>query len=57
MLVPDFPTGGVLTRFDAGTYTLRARTEIVEHRLDHRIVVTELPYGVMKGGDNGVIGR
>ena len=55
VLVPDFPTGGILTRFDASTYTLRARTEIVEHRLDYRIVVTELPYGVMKGGDNGVI--
>jgi DNA gyrase subunit A len=51
VLVPDFPTGGVLTRFDANTYTLRARTEIIEHRL----VITELPYGVMKGGENGVI--
>lgn len=52
-LVPDFPTGGVLTRFEANTYTLRARTEIVEHHL----VITELPYGVMKGGENGVIRR
>jgi DNA gyrase subunit A len=55
VLLPDFPTGGVLTRFAANTYTLRARAEIAEHRLDHRIVITELPYGVMKGGENGVI--
>jgi DNA gyrase subunit A len=54
VLVPDFPTGGVVTRFDANTYTLRARAEIVEHGVDHRIVITELPYGVMKGGENGV---
>ncbi len=57
VLVPDFPTGGVLTRFEAGSYTLRSRTEIVEHGIAHRIVVTELPYGVMKGGDDGVIGQ
>ncbi len=55
VLVPDFPTGGVLTRFDGSTYTLRARAEIVEHRVNHRIVITELPYGVMKGGEDGVI--
>jgi DNA gyrase subunit A len=34
---------------------LRALAEIVEHRLDYRIVITALPYGVMKGGENGVI--
>lgn len=32
-----------------------AGAEVVERRLGHRIVITELPYGVMKGGDTGVI--
>ena len=50
-LVPDFPTGGVLVSHAPGIYKLRARTHI-EGR---RISITELPYGVMKGGDAGVI--
>jgi DNA gyrase subunit A len=51
VLVPDFPTGGVLARLDADAYTLRARAEIA----DRHIVIRELPYGVAKGGSGGVL--
>jgi DNA gyrase subunit A len=54
---PDFPTGGEIVSgvrelYETGTgaITLRARSH-VEGRT---IVVTELPYGVAKGGDDGI---
>ncbi|MBE2320581.1 hypothetical protein DVA67_031770 [Solirubrobacter sp. CPCC 204708] len=55
---PDFATGGVV-RGDlreiyatgAGTLCLRARAHVEERE----IVFTELPYGVCKGGEHGVI--
>ena len=57
---PDFPTGGVLISNDAiralyetGRGTLRLRARVRFER--GAIVVTELPYGVAKGGDGGVI--
>jgi DNA gyrase subunit A len=54
---PDFPTGGEIVSglrelYETGTgaITVRARSH-VEGRT---IVVTELPYGVPKGGDDGI---
>jgi len=64
---PDFPTGGIIMGRSGiheayvtgrGRIRVRARTEIEE--LDNGrsiIVVTELPYMVRKGGDEGVIAR
>ena len=62
---PDFPTGGYIIgragirdayRTGRGRIVMRARAHIEELRGGKSaIIVTELPYGVKKGGDNGVI--
>jgi DNA gyrase subunit A len=62
---PDFPTGGIIVgregireayRSGRGRIIMRARAHIEELRGGKSaIVVTELPYGVKKGGDAGVI--
>src|SRR5437588_7911989 len=62
---PDFPTGGIVLGRDGireayrsgrGRIVMRARAHIEELRGGKTaIVVTELPYGVKKGGDAGVI--
>src|ERR1043166_134295 len=62
---PDFPTGGIIVgregireayRSGRGRIVQRARTHIEELRGGRTaIIVTELPYGVRKGGDEGVI--
>ena len=62
---PDFPTGGIIVgregireayRSGRGRIVVRARAHIEELRGGKTaIVVTELPYGVKKGGDDGVI--
>jgi len=62
---PDFPTGGIIVgrsgirdayRSGRGRLVVRARAHIEELRGGKSaIVVTELPYGVKKGGDSGVI--
>jgi DNA gyrase subunit A len=62
---PDFPTGGIVVgrsgirdayRTGRGRIVMRARAHIEELRGGKSaIVVTELPYGIKKGGDSGVI--
>jgi DNA gyrase subunit A len=62
---PDFPTGGIVLgregikeayRSGRGRIVMRARAHVEELRGGKTaIVVTELPYGVKKGGDAGVI--
>ncbi len=62
---PDFPTGGIVVgrsgirdayRTGRGRIVMRARAHIEELRGGKSaIVVTELPYGIKKGGDTGVI--
>ena len=62
---PDFPTGGIILgregireayRSGRGRILVRARAHIEELRGGKTaIVVSELPYGVKKGGDTGVI--
>src|SRR6059058_4786284 len=62
---PDFPTAGIILgregireayRSGRGRIVMRARAHIEELRGGRTaIVVTELPYGVRKGGDEGVI--
>src|SRR5205807_3416052 len=62
---PDFPTGGIVLGRDGireayrsgrGRIVMRARAHIEELRGGKTaIVVTELPYGVKKGGEAGVI--
>src|ERR1700716_2973575 len=62
---PDFPTGAFIVgrsgirdayRTGRGRVVMRARAHIEELRGGKSaIIVTELPYGVKKGGDNGVI--
>jgi DNA gyrase subunit A len=62
---PDFPTGAIIVgragirdayRSGRGRVVMRARAHIEELRGGKTaIVVTELPYAVKKGGDNGVI--
>src|SRR5881275_1459527 len=62
---PDFPTGGIIVgrggirdayRTGRGRVVMRARAHIEELRGGRSaIIVTELPYGVKKGGDTGVI--
>src|SRR3990172_5676073 len=62
---PDFPTGAIVTgragvraayRTRRGRIVMRARAHVEELRGGKSaIVVTELPYGVKKGGDSGVI--
>jgi DNA gyrase subunit A len=62
---PDFPTGGIILgregireayRSGRGRIVMRARAHIEELRGGKTaIIVTELPFGVKKGGDAGVI--
>jgi DNA gyrase subunit A len=62
---PDFPTGSYIVgrsgirdayRTGRGRIVMRARAHIEELRGGRSaIIVTELPYGVKKGGDSGVI--
>jgi DNA gyrase subunit A len=62
---PDFPTGGIILgregvreayRSGRGRIVMRARAHIEELRGGKSaVIVTELPYGVKKGGDSGVI--
>jgi DNA gyrase subunit A len=62
---PDFPTGAIVLgregireayRSGRGRIVMRARSHIEELRGGRTaIVVSELPYGVKKGGDEGVI--
>jgi DNA gyrase subunit A len=64
---PDFPTSGIIVgregireayRSGRGRIVMRARAHIEELRGGRTaIVVTELPYGVRKGGDEGVISK
>ena len=64
---PDFPTGAIIVgregireayRSGRGRIVVRARTHIEELRGGRTaIVVSELPYGVKKGGDEGVIAK
>jgi DNA gyrase subunit A len=62
---PDFPTGAIIVgrsgirdayRTGRGRIVMRARAHVEELRGGRNaIIVTELPYGVKKGGDSGVI--
>jgi DNA gyrase subunit A len=62
---PDFPTGGYIVgrsgirdayRTGRGRIVMRARAHIEELRGGKSaIIITELPYGVRKGGEGGVI--
>src|SRR5512134_2571699 len=62
---PDFPTGAIVVgrsgirdayRTGRGRIVMRARAHVEELRGGRSaIIVTELPYGVKKGGDSGVI--
>jgi DNA gyrase subunit A len=62
---PDFPTGAIIVgrsgirdsyRTGRGRIVMRARAHIEELRGGKSaIVITELPYGVKKGGETGVI--
>src|SRR6058998_1235446 len=64
---PDFPTSGIIVgregireayRSGRGRIVMRARAHIEELRGGRTaVVVTELPYAVKKGGDDGVISR
>jgi DNA gyrase subunit A len=64
---PDFPTAGIILgregireayRSGRGRVVMRARAHIEELRGGRTaVVVTELPYGVKKGGDEGVISK
>ncbi len=64
---PDFPTGGIILgregireayRSGRGRIVMRARAHVEELRGGKSaIIVTELPYGVKKGGDDGVIAK
>jgi DNA gyrase subunit A len=64
---PDFPTGAIIVgrsgirdayRSGRGRVVMRARAHIEELRGGKSaIIVTELPYGVKKGGDGGVISK
>jgi DNA gyrase subunit A len=64
---PDFPTSGIIVgrsgirdayRTGRGRIVMRSRAHIEELRGGRTaIVVTELPYGVKKGGDEGVIAK
>ncbi len=62
---PDFPTGAIVVgrsgirdayRTGRGRIVMRARAHVEELRGGkNAVIVTELPYGVKKGGDSGVI--
>jgi DNA gyrase subunit A len=64
---PDFPTGGIILgregireayRSGRGRVVMRARAHAEELRGGRSaIIVTELPYAVKKGGDEGVIAK
>src|ERR1700760_2871426 len=64
---PDFPTGAIIVgrsgirdafRTGRGRVVMRARAHIEELRGGKSaIIVSELPYGVKKGGDSGVIAK
>jgi DNA gyrase subunit A len=64
---PDFPTGGIILgregireayRSGRGRIVMRARAHAEELRGGRSaIIVTELPYTVKKGGDDGVIAK
>src|SRR3954468_21460141 len=64
---PDFPTGAIIVgrsgirdayHTGRGRVVMRARAHIEELRGGKSaIIVTELPYGVKKGGDSGVIAK
>ncbi|HEY7398968.1 MAG TPA: DNA gyrase subunit A [Gaiellaceae bacterium] len=64
---PDFPTGGIIVGRDGireayrsgrGRILMRGRAHVEELRGGRAaIVINELPYGVRKGGDEGVIKR
>jgi DNA gyrase subunit A len=64
---PDFPTGGIVVgragirdayRTGRGRIIMRARAHVEELRGGkNAVIVTELPYGVKKGGDGGVISK
>jgi DNA gyrase subunit A len=64
---PDFPTGSIILgregikeayRSGRGRVVMRARAHAEEQRGGRTaIVVNELPYGVKKGGDEGVIAK
>ncbi len=64
---PDFPTGAIIVgrsgirdayRSGRGRVVMRARAHIEELRGGKSaIIITELPYGVKKGGDSGVIAK
>src|SRR5262249_27693986 len=64
---PDFPTGAIILgregireayRSGRGRVVMRARAHAEEQRGGRSaIVVSELPYGVKKGGDEGVIAK
>ncbi len=64
---PDFPTGGIILgregireayRSGRGRIVMRARAHAEEMRGGRSsIVITELPYSVRKGGDEGVIAK
>jgi DNA gyrase subunit A len=64
---PDFPTGAIVVgrsgmsrcvRTGRGRIVMRAPAHIEELRGGkNAIIVTELPYGVKKGGDGGVISK
>jgi DNA gyrase subunit A len=64
---PDFPTGAIIVgrsgirdayRTGRGRVVMRARAHIEELRGGKSaIIVSELPYGVKKGGDTGVIAK
>ncbi len=62
---PDFPTGAIVVgrsgirdayRTGRGRIVMRARAHVEELRGGkNAVIVTELPYGIKKGGDSGVI--
>jgi DNA gyrase subunit A len=64
---PDFPTGAYIIgrsgirdayRTGRGRIVMRARAHVEELRGGKSaIIVTELPYGVKKGGENGIIAK
>jgi DNA gyrase subunit A len=64
---PDFPTGAIVVgrsgirdayRTGRGRIIMRARAHVEELRGGkNAIIVSELPYGVKKGGDSGVIAK
>jgi DNA gyrase subunit A len=64
---PDFPTGAIIVgrsgirdayRSGRGRVVMRARAHIEELRGGKSaIIITELPYGVKKGGEGGVIAK